>query len=50
MFYLLSDPLLITSTYMLNEWNMAFYYAVSDQLIHVALQSYFLYQLRKSQS
>ena len=48
LFYLLSDPILILSTYLLNEWNMAFYYSISDQLVHVAAQSYFLYQLTRS--
>lgn len=50
LFYLLSDPVLILSTYMLNEWNMAFYYSISDQLVHLGLQCYFLYHLKKSQS
>ena len=44
--YMLSDPILLVGTYMLSEWNMAFYYNIADQLMHVLLQCYFLYQLK----
>lgn len=40
---MLSDPILLIGTYMISEWNMAFYYNIADQLMHVLLQCYFLY-------
>lgn len=41
--YMLSDPILLLGTYLLSEWNMAFYYNIADQLAHLLLQCYFLY-------
>jgi hypothetical protein len=48
--YMLSDPILLLGTYILSEWNMAFYYNIADQLVHLFLQLYFLYQMRDSKS
>ena len=47
---MLSDPILLVGTYMLSEWNMAFYYNIADQLMHVLLQVYFLWQLKDQRS
>ena len=48
--YMLSDPILLVGTYLLSEWNMAFYYNIADQVMHVLLQCYFLYQLKDRKS
>ena len=34
---MLSDPILLVGTFMLSEWNMAFYYNIADQLMHLFL-------------
>ena len=47
---MLSDPILLVGTYMLSEWNMAFYYNIADQLMHLFLQCYFLYHLSNKKS
>lgn len=48
--YMLSDPILLLGTYILSEWNMAFYYNIADQVMHILLQSYFLYQMSDTKS
>lgn len=48
--YLLSDPVLIMTSYSLAEYNRQFYYRFCDQLIHVLLSTYLLYQLSSQKS
>ena len=48
--YLLSDPLIILSSFFLAEYNRQMYYRIVDQSIHLALQAYILYQLMHTKS
>jgi len=48
--YLLSDPLVILTSFFLDEWNRQWYYRVMDQGIHILTQSYILIQLSGKQS
>lgn len=41
--YLLSDPVLIVSGFLLQEYNRQYYYRVADQLAHIGLQAYILW-------
>ena len=45
LFYLLSDPLAILSSYFLAEYNREFYFRISDQGMHIFLQAYILFQM-----
>jgi hypothetical protein len=48
--YLLSDPLVILTSFFLDEWNRQWYYRVMDQGIHILTQTYILIQLSGKQS
>ena len=50
MLYIMSDPILILTSYMLEEWNRQFYYRCFDQLIHILLQAFLLYEMSGKQS
>jgi len=48
--YLLSDPFVIISSYLLPEWNRQWYYRVVDQTVHVLTQGYLVIQMRSAKS
>lgn len=48
--FMLSDPLIIMSTFVMNEWQRAWYYHFFDQLMHIGLQAYLLIQMTNSKS
>jgi len=50
LFYLLSDPLAILSSYFLAEYNRDFYFRISDQGMHIFLQAYILFQMQSRTS
>lgn len=50
LFYLLSDPLAILSSYFLAEYNREFYFRISDQGMHIFLQAYILFQMQSRTS
>lgn len=48
--FILSDPMLILSMFILPDWNRYFYYYFFDQLIHIGLQMYMLVQMSQRNS
>lgn len=48
--YLLSDAVIILSSYLLLECNRKWYYRAVDQSIHVLIQAYLLVQMRSARS
>ena len=45
--YLMSDPGLMIVSYLMEPWNRAFYYRLLDQGIHVTVQVFMFYQMKK---
>ena len=44
---LMSDPGLMIVSYLMEPWNRAFYYRLLDQGIHVTVQVFMFYQMKK---
>ena len=48
--YLLSDPLILLSSFFLEEYNRQFYFRLMDQSMHIFIQAYLFWQMRSKHS